>query len=80
MTGLRKRDILLSTLPLAATAAVVVWVVYAANFANDIRKDDPTFGQENYYRATICFQAIVATILLYFAAHHGLNLYIPRQV
>ena len=65
---------LLSLLPLAALVAVVFWLVYVSKYENEPSKgssDDVAYEQAQ--KATIAFQAVVATILVYFASHHSVD-------
>ena len=63
----------LGLLPLAALAATVMWLVYAIKFGEDVDDNIVNAADREAYRTTLAFQGVVATILLYFAAHHGLS-------
>ena len=62
---------ILGLLPLAALGAVVVWLVYAIKLSEDINDDVVSAADRHFYRTSVSFQAVVATIALYFALHHG---------
>jgi len=63
----------LALLPLAALAAAVAWLVYAIKFGQDVDDNVVAAADREAYRSTLAFQGVVATVLLYFAAHHGLS-------
>ena len=69
-------------------AAAISWIVYVAKAANnDVLGDNDIFsadttreekqgkGAANVETATVCFQAIVATALIYFVLNHHLSTY-----
>lgn len=64
----------LSVFPLGALAAVVVWFVYVGKYG---QKGDQlgSYGEDqtNSKNAEIAFQAVVASVLVYFALHHHVN-------
>ena len=65
---------LLSLLPVAALVAVVFWLVYVTKYDDQASKgpNDP-LAYEYAQKAEIAFQAVVATILVYFVSHHSLG-------
>ena len=64
--------ILISMLFVGALAALGAWIAYVAKFS---RADEGSTQQDTeYQRAMISFQALVASILLYFAGHHGFDM------
>lgn len=65
---------LLSVFPLGALAAVIVWFVYVGKYGQH-GEQTSTYaeGQTNSQNAEIAFQAVVASVLLYFALHHHVN-------
>lgn len=63
----------LALLPLAALASAVAWLVYAIKFGEDIDNNVIPDTDKEAARSTLAFQGVVATVLLYFAAHHGLS-------
>lgn len=64
----------LSVFPLGALAAVVVWFVYVGKYGQH-GDQAGTYGEDqtNSKNAEIAFQAVVASVLLYFALHHHVN-------
>lgn len=64
---------LFSLFPLGALAAVVVWFVYVIQYANDGNTKKGAEDQTNTERADIAFQAVVASVLVYFVLHHHLK-------
>ena len=63
---------LLSVFPLGALAAVVVWFVYVGKYGQHGDQPDAD-DRSNSEKATISFQAVVASVLLYFVLHHHVN-------
>lgn len=61
-------------LPLAALVAVGFWLNFVVKYADEDAKGvDADLAYEYLAKAEICFQAVVATILVYFVSHHGLD-------
>ncbi len=66
--------VLLSAFPLGALAAVVVWFVYVGKYGQHGEQSDKyAEGQTNSQNAEIAFQAVVASVLVYFVLHHHIN-------
>jgi len=63
---------LLSVFPLGALAAVIVWFVYVGKYGQHGQQVDAE-GRANEDKATVAFQAVVASVLVYFALHHHVN-------
>jgi uncharacterized membrane protein len=65
---------LLALVPVATMVAVVFWLVYVLRYS---KEDDQTpqavKAQELLHKSEIAFQAVVATVLVYFVSHHGLG-------
>jgi len=65
---------LLSVFPLGALAAVVVWFVYVGKYGQHGEQvASYAEGQSNSQNAEIAFQAVVASVLLYFVLHHHVS-------
>ena len=67
-------------LPLAAFAALIVWLVYSIKYGEEARKTSKSIknnaGGEAMYdaqRAEIAFQAVVATLLFYLVIIYSLQ-------
>ena len=63
--------VVLGLLPLAALVAVVFWLVFTIRYANEAEQGP--HAQEAYeyaQKASVAFQAVVATVLVYFVSHH----------
>ena len=63
---------LLGLLPLFALASAVTWIVYTANYAQQDNKQSDA-AQKFIDQSTIAFQGVVATVLIYFVSHHGID-------
>jgi hypothetical protein len=64
---------LLSVLPLGSLVALVFWLVYAASYRQDGLDTDED-GADNLNKASMAFQAIVASAALYYMLHQHSSL------
>ena len=64
---------LLSALPLGSLVALVFWFVYAARYASD-GSDPDEDSAVNEDKASMAFQAIVASAALYYMLHQHSSL------
>lgn len=68
--------VFISILFLSACASTVVWLVYVSDYTDKKKNEDVIM-------ATIAFQAVVISVLLYASGHHGVTMiqrYILRGV
>lgn len=63
---------ILGLFPLGALAALVVWFVYVGQYGKDGNAPDGE-SRTNSEQSTIAFQAIVASVAVYYALHHHLS-------
>jgi mannose/fructose/N-acetylgalactosamine-specific phosphotransferase system component IID len=65
---------LFGVLPIAALVAVVFWTVFVFKYEKEDDKSAANPKAQEYLdKSTVSFQAVVATILVYFVSHHGLD-------
>ena len=65
---------LFSVFPVAALVAVVFWLIFVVKYEDQSDKSSTgALAHEYKQKADISFQAVVATILVYFVSHHGLD-------
>jgi hypothetical protein len=63
---------ILGLFPVGALAALVMWFVYVGQYGQDgntLKAD----SRKNSEQATIAFQAIIASVAVYYALHHHLS-------
>ena len=63
-------------LPIASLVAVGFWLAYVTKYSHEKHQNmgaNAHAAQEFVQKSTIAFQAVVATILVYFVSHHGLD-------
>ena len=63
--------LIISILFLTACASTIIWIVYVSLYVEE--KDD-TKKNVHIDQATIAFQAVVISTLLYATAHHGVTM------
>ena len=63
---------LLSLFPLGSLAAVVVWFVYVGKYGHDGNAVDAE-NRNNKDKASIAFEAAIASVALYFILHHNVR-------
>jgi hypothetical protein len=63
---------ILGLLPAGAVAALVVWFVYVGQYGKEGNSPDEK-QRTRSEKATIAFQAIIASVAVYYALHHHLT-------
>ena len=63
----------MSVFPLLTFAVAIVWLVYVSKY-QDKGPDPDRDGSTNVEKYTICYQGLVATVLLYFIFKHHAEL------
>ena len=61
-----------TTLLFGTFSSLVVWFVYVGKFGQEGNKQNEDY-KSNSDKATIAFQAIVASVAVYYALHHHLS-------
>ena len=64
---------LFSLFPVGALAGLIAWLVFVAKYADEGPAPDGN-NATNVEKSTVAFQALVATVLLYFVFHHHMHL------